>query len=191
MPRLFTALEIPAAMADELALLRGGLQGARWIDKDNYHITLRFIGDVDERTANEVADALDTINRQRFEVSLAGLDVFGGDRPRSIFVPVKSNPALNELHAEQERMMRRLGLPAEPRKFTPHVTLARLTREAYPRAVADYLAIRAFWMPRTFTAARFVLFSSKDSVGGGPYILEEDYPLRAPRVLEEARAAGH
>lgn len=191
MPRLFTALEIPAAMADELALMRGGLQGARWIDKDNYHITLRFIGDVDERTANEVADALDGIQRTRFDVSLAGLDVFGGDRPRSIFVPVKSNQALHDLQAEQERMMRRLGLTPETRKFTPHVTLARLTREAYPRAVADYLAIRAFWRPRTFTAARFVLFSSKDSVGGGPYILEEDYPLKAPRMLEEARIAGN
>ena len=50
MPRLFTALEIPAAIGEQLALLRGGLPGARWVEPANYHVTLRFIGDVDGAT---------------------------------------------------------------------------------------------------------------------------------------------
>ena len=54
MPRLFTGLEIPSEIAAELASLRGGLSGARWIDVENYHMTLRFIGDIDSATARDV-----------------------------------------------------------------------------------------------------------------------------------------
>src|SRR5580704_14355970 len=65
MPRLFTALELPSDVAAALALTRGGLFGARWIGPENYHITLRFIGDIDARLADEVADALDDVSRMR------------------------------------------------------------------------------------------------------------------------------
>ena len=54
MPRLFTALEIPASIGDSLAFLRGGLPGARWISPENYHITLRFIGDIDDSLARDI-----------------------------------------------------------------------------------------------------------------------------------------
>ena len=175
MPRLFTGLEIPPGLAAELALMRGGLSGARWIDPENYHVTLRFIGDIDLPTAREVAAALDDIPRASVPVTLEGLDCFGGDKPRAIVAKVQPSSALVELQAEQERLMRRLGLPAEARKFMPHVTLARL-RAAQGATVADYLGTRGF-LTRRFTAERFVLFSARDSVGGGPYIAEEVYPL--------------
>jgi 2'-5' RNA ligase len=175
MPRLFTGLEIPPDLTAELALLRGGLSGARWIDAENYHITLRFIGDVDFSIARAVAEGLDVIRRQPFKVTLGGLDAFGGDKPRAIVARVNPTPPLVELQAEQERLVRRIGMPPEPRKFTPHVTLARL-RGAAGIAVAAYLGDRGF-LSRSFTAERFVLFSSRDSVGGGPYIKEEVYPF--------------
>ena len=63
MPRLFTGLELPAELATELALMRGGLTGARWIDVENYHLTLRFIGDIDQPTAEAVADVMAQIRR--------------------------------------------------------------------------------------------------------------------------------
>ncbi len=72
--------------------------------------------------------------------------------------------------------MRQIGLPPETRKFTPHVTLARL-RNASPIDVADYMATRGHFPKLTFTAARFVLFSSRASTGGGPYVVEAAYPL--------------
>lgn len=175
MPRLFTGLEIPPGLATELALMRGGLSGARWIDTNNYHITLRFIGDIDLPTARAVAETLDDIRRKPFTVTLGGLDAFGGDKPRAIVARVSPTPALLELQAEQERLVRRIGMPPEPRKFTPHVTLARL-RRAPGMAVAAYLGDRGF-LSRSFTAEQFVLFSSRDSVGGGPYIKEEVYPF--------------
>ena len=72
--------------------------------------------------------------------------------------------------------MRRLGLPPEARKFVPHVTLARL-RDSSPVDVAHYLAMHPIVRPITFTARRFALMSSRDSIGGGPYVLEAAYPL--------------
>jgi 2'-5' RNA ligase len=176
MPRLFTALELPRSVADSLAALRGGLSGARWIDTENYHITLRFIGDIDVATAHDAAQALDAIRRPSFTVTLDQLASFGGDRPRAVVARARPEPALVELQAEQERLLRRIGLAPEPRKFAPHVTLARL-RGASPSAVAAYLGTRGYFPPLRFEAARFVLYSSRDSVGGGPYVVEADYPL--------------
>lgn len=110
MPRLFTALEVPGPIAFALSLLRGGLPGARWISPENYHITLRFIGDVDESTADEVAEALSRIDRPRFELSLEGLGAFGSRRPHSIYAAARLSPALTALQAEQERLVQRIGL---------------------------------------------------------------------------------
>lgn len=186
MPRLFTALEIPASVAESLARLRGGIPNARWIDVENYHITLRFIGDVDDAFARDAANALSFFARPELPVTLDQLAAFGGDKPRAIVARARPDSALLEMQAEQERLLRRLGAPPEPRKFTPHVTLARL-RGASPAAVAAYLGARGYFPPLRFVATRFVLYSSRDSVGGGPYIIEADYPLHEPRI---ALAAG-
>ncbi len=176
MPRLFTALEIPRNAAMSLSLLRGGLPGARWIDVENYHITLRFFGDVDYRTADEIVDRLERIDRSRFELSLTGTGSFGSKKPHSVWAGVSQPPELYELQGEIERMCQRIGLPADQRKFMPHVTLARL-RQARVDDVVHYLAGRGDFYTQPFTVGRFVLLSSRDSVGGGPYRTEEVFPL--------------
>ena len=178
MPRLFTALEIPAPIAFSLSLLRGGLPGARWVDPENYHITLRFIGDIDHRTADEVARGLAQVDRPQFEVSLDGLDAFGGRKPHSIVANVKASPVLKALQAEQERIVQRIGLEPERRRFRPHVTLARI-RSASQSDAASYLALRGDFRTPPFPVGRFVLLSSRASKGGGPYVMEEAYPLAA------------
>lgn len=190
MPRLFTALEIPRPLAESLARLRGGLPGARWVDVENYHITLRFIGDVDDAFAHEAANALAFIRRPVVSVTIDQLSSFGGDKPRAIVARARPEPALMELQAEQERLLRRLGAPPEARKFAPHVTLARL-RGASTSAVAAYLGARGYFPPLVFMASRFVLYSSRASMGGGPYIVEAEYPLlgdRAPALSGRLRA---
>jgi len=176
MPRLFTGLEIPPALASELSMLRGGLSGARWIDTENYHLTLRFIGDIDEPTAEEIHVALERIRLRPFTVTIEGLASFGGAKPRALIAKATAEPALVELQAQQERLIRRTGVPPDGRKFIPHVTLARL-RTATCTAVAEYLSARGGFFARQFEATRFVLFSSRASVGGGPYIVEAAYPL--------------
>jgi 2'-5' RNA ligase len=176
MPRLFVALEVPRNAAMSLSLLRGGLPGARWIDVENFHITLRFIGDVDGRTADEVVDKLDRIDRPEFQLTLSGMGSFGSKKPHSIYAGVTQEPEMFALQGEIERICQRLGLPADPRKFTPHVTLARL-RNARPDDVAHYLSGRGNFHAGPFNVSRFVLMSSKESVGGGPYLTEEIFPL--------------
>lgn len=193
MPRLFTALEIPRDAALSLSLLRGGLPGARWIDVENYHITLRFIGDVEGHVADEVANALDRVRRPEFMLNLSGVDAFGSKKPHSIYAGVSPSPELNALQGEIERICQRLGIPADPRKFTPHVTLARL-RNPRIEDVVHYLSSRGNFSTLPFKVGRFVLMSSRDSVGGGPYIVEEAWPLMAAsrqnwstNALEDAR----
>jgi RNA 2',3'-cyclic 3'-phosphodiesterase len=185
MPRLFTALEIPHSVAMSLSLLRGGLPGARWIDVENYHITLRFIGDVDGRTADEIVDRLDRIDRPEFDLTLSGIGSFGSKKPHSVYAGVSLVPEMVALQGEIERICQRLGLPADPRKFMPHVTLARL-RSPRSDDVAKYLSSRGNFYTLPFHTSRFVLLSSRDSVGGGPYLTEEVFPLREKGGLKNA-----
>jgi len=176
MPRLFTGIEIPPAIADRLSFLRGGLPGARWIDRENYHLTLRFIGDVDRHAATEVLQSLGRVRRLRFALRLDGVAALGTRKPHTIVARLAASLELTELQAEHERIMQRVGLPPEQRKYTPHVTLARL-RGARPHEIAEYLSARGAFHAGPFDVDRFVLFSSRESIGGGPYLVEEAYPL--------------
>jgi 2'-5' RNA ligase len=177
MPRLFTAVEIPADIGQSLALLRGGLPGARWVEPENYHVSLRFIGDIDDPLAREIACMLGQVKRSRFDLRIEGLDSFGGNRPRVVIAAVSAVPELVDLQADHERLMQRVGLEPE-RKYRPHVTLARL-RDTSSRQVADYLSTRQPFRSTPFPVSRFVLYSSRASVGGGPYVVEAEYPLAA------------
>jgi 2'-5' RNA ligase len=176
MPRLFTGVEIPSDVGQSLATLRGGLPGARWIDPENYHLTLRFIGDVDDLIAHEVAFMLGRVKRGAFDLHFEGLMSFGGRKPRAVVATVAPAQALLEVQSEHERLMQRIGLEPEGRKYTPHVTLARL-RDSSSRDVAEFLAARGYFRTAAFQVSRFVLFSSRASVGGGPYVIEASYPL--------------
>jgi 2'-5' RNA ligase len=178
MPRLFTGVEIPADVAQALGMLRGGLPGARWITPDNYHLTLRFIGDVDDVIAQEVASMLGRVRRGAFELHLEGLTSFGRRKPRAVVANVAPVQPLLEVQAEHERLMQRIGLEPEGRKYLPHVTLARL-RDSSSLQVADYLSARGLFRTAAFRVSRFVLFSSRASFGGGPYVVEASYPLSA------------
>ena len=179
MPRLFTGLEVPYHVQSALWLKRGGLSGARWIDPENYHITLRFIGDVDNRTADEVSYELDRLSySEGFGIRLSHLGTFGGDTPRALYAGVENSEGLQRLQAAHERVLRRAGLEPEARRFVPHVSLARL-RGASAVEVAEFIHEAGQFTPLEFSVGRFVLFSSKASVGGGPYLVGQTYPLAA------------
>jgi 2'-5' RNA ligase len=176
MPRLFSAIEIPRSIAERLTMLRSGLSGARWIDPENYHLTLRFIGDVDGATARDFTNALGAIDVPPFELRLNGLGSFGGNKPRAIFADLAPSAALETLQRAHERAAREAGLPPESRNFKPHVTLARL-RGTRADAVAAYLERQGGVEAESFTVNRFVVYSSRNSVGGGPYVIEAAYDL--------------
>lgn len=178
MPRLFTGLEVPAAVNEQLSGLRSGLPNARFVEPSDYHITLRFISDVDLRMANEIADMLISVRKKQFKLRLSELRSFGKDAPHAVVAMIATSPELNELAAEHERIMQRLGLPPEPRKFSPHITIARLKNGQHPH-VGAWIVDNSPLSSAPFNIDRFVLFSSKAAVGGGPYLVEGTYPLRA------------
>ena len=126
-----------------------------------------------------MVDGLDRlVNSEAFTIRLSHLGAFGGNKPHALYAGVESTPALTRLQAAQERVLQRLGLEPESRKFIPHVTLARL-RGTGAGELAMFLAQAGRFMPLEFEVRRFVLFSSRDSVGGGPYLIEQGYPLAA------------
>jgi RNA 2',3'-cyclic 3'-phosphodiesterase len=176
MPRLFAGIEIPPHVRSVLAGLQGGLPGARWVEPSDYHITLRFIGDIGNRVAQDIDGLLADVARAPLSIRISGLASFGGDKPHSVHAVVEPTRALTELQGEVERLVRACGLPVDKRRFQPHVTLARM-RGASPLDVAEYLSMRGFFPAQSFTADRFVLYSSRASVGGGPYMVETAYPL--------------
>ena len=176
MPRLFSAIEIPATIAQRLSMLRSGLTGARWIDPENYHLTLRFIGDVDGPTARGFAQALNEIEMPPFMLRLDGLGSFGGRKPRAVFAQLAPSELLEALRRAHDRAAREAGVPPEGRNYMPHVTLARL-RGTRADDVARYLESQGFFQSEPFAIERFVLYSSRASVGGGPYVIEGEFPL--------------
>lgn len=178
MPRLFTALAVPAEIGAALALRRGGLPGARWIEPADYHVTLRFLGDVSVDLAEDLCEGLSAMRpRPALELTLDGLGLFGGDKPRALFAAVAAHPGLADLQAEQERIARRAGAEPETRKFTPHVTLARLNRATRPEDAAMHLSQAGLFAPLAFSAREVVLYSARESTGGGPYLAEAVFPF--------------
>lgn len=119
MPRLFSGLEVPPSVASQLAFYRGGLAGARWIEPADYHITLRFFGDVDKHTAQALTEDLAETERVAgglpLAVELDELGVFGNDFPRALFARVKSDALLARLASAHESLARRNGLKPETR----------------------------------------------------------------------------
>src|SRR5262245_32795118 len=120
MPRLFTAIEIPEAQRRRLSLLRAPIGGAKWVQPEDMHITLRFAGDIDGRTADDLADLLADASVSPFTVSIVGGGAFGGRDPHSLWVGVEAGPELDALYRANERAARVAGLDADPRDFRPH-----------------------------------------------------------------------
>lgn len=177
MLRLFVGLTLPNDVRFALSLLRGGISGARWMPPEDYHITLRFGGDMDERQAKIWRDDLYDIKASPMEIVIDGLDAFGGDRPRILYARVQNNKPLNELQSALERSARRLGFEPDPRRFVPHITMAKLKRvESYE--IAQYLQEHPLSAPLRFQARDMCLFSAKPLVGGGPYAITERWSFK-------------
>jgi len=174
--RLFAALSIPDEVAQTLLLLQGGVPGARWQSREQLHLTLRFIGEVDGRQASKIDDTLAAIAAPGFALELYGVGTFGGRDPQQLWAGVRANDALMHLQRKIETALQRIGLAPEPRKFTPHVTLARL--KASPRGkVMDYLSDHALYASAPFDVGAFELFKSTLTPNGSLYTAERNYPL--------------
>ena len=177
MIRLFVGIPIPADIKLRLSLMSGGLPGARWVNEENYHLTLRFIGEVDEGLADDIDATLGQIDHAAFELSLEGAGYFGKpNAARAVWAGVAKSENLLHLHAKIETALQRMGQPAEERKYTPHVTLARM--RGTPKAKLDeYIAGHMGFAAGPIAVRSFTLFSSFLSSSGAIYIPEANYTL--------------
>lgn len=178
MIRLFVAIDVPQSIRDRLVALQGGVPGARWSTSEQMHLTLRFIGEVNETVAHDIDDALTAIRAPSFDLELSGVGEFGGKNPRALWAGVKSNEALLHLQRKTETALQRIGLEPEQRKFSPHITLARL--KAAPRdKVVQFLTHGSLFAAGPFPVTSFVLFSSHMTPNGSIYNPERVYRLTA------------
>ena len=176
MLRLFVGVELPDPVKQALVLAQGGVEGARWQTAEQLHLTLRFIGNVDRRVAEDVRDALARVAFAPFQVALAGVGLFGKPRsPRALYAGVVDPQPLKALRDRIEQALVRSGLEPERRKYKPHVTLARFAGRR-PGRLESYLASHAGLTAKPFTLTRFALFSSHLSHNGARYEVIDGYP---------------
>ncbi len=179
MIRLFVGLELPDPVKGAIENLRGGLPDARWIEPANLHLTLRFIGEVDEAESEDLTQVLGQVSSPSFEMSFSGIDCFHSRRRvRAVWTAAQAGPELDGLRARVESVLVRAGLDPEGRKFTPHVTLARL-RQTPIAKVRPYLEMNAAFRSVSFAVDSFQLFRSHLGHGGARYEVIADYDLTA------------
>jgi 2'-5' RNA ligase len=180
MLRLFVGIALPPELKLRLSLLCSGMPGAKWVDPGNLHVTLRFIGEVDEGVAADIDEALAQIRAPKFELSVAGIGTFGtGSKARMLWAGVEKNPGLLHLHDKVESALIRIGLEPEARRYTPHVTLARLKYlpDSSVARLQSYLGEHALFRAQPFTVDRFSLVASYLTKSGPIYEDEAEYPL--------------
>jgi len=177
MIRLFVGLALPQDVRQRLSFLTGGVPGARWEPPENYHVTLRFIGEVEMGLAEDIDAELQRIQAPGFALQLGAVDHFGAaDKARVLYAGVERCELLSRLQGKVESAVQRLGLPAEQRKFTPHVTLARL-KDAPAQRVLAFRESHALFRAGPFPIAEFALYSSHPGKGHAVYREEATYPL--------------
>jgi 2'-5' RNA ligase len=179
MIRLFAAVAIPDEIGEALARRQQGLPGARWRPLDALHITLRFMGEVAETTAEDIDGALASVGGKALTLQLQGVGAFGeGPDIRAVWAGLAENEALSRLAARCETAARRAGLAPERRAFRPHVTLAYLKR-ADPGRVAAWIQGHNLLKSPPFQVTSFGLYSSHLGGEGSTYELEREYSLHA------------
>jgi 2'-5' RNA ligase len=175
--RLFVALDLPWTLRERLSGLSLGLQGARWVPPENYHATLRFIGEVQRHMAEEIDMALAGVRARTFPLVLAGVGTHEkAGRSTALWVGVERNPALDHLQGKIETALQRVGLPPERRRFAPHVTVARLDNAAEPKLGAWVQAHNLF-RSDPMHMEHFTLFSSRLGKEQSAYTAEVEYSL--------------
>jgi len=175
--RLFAAIPLDEATRSQLSRLTGGLPGARWSPPENLHVTLRFVGEVDEAQAEAFHTALEQVSAAPFEMRVHGCGTFSsGHRTHTLWAGIEASEPLLRLQHRVEAAAQRAGLEAETRKYTPHITLARLSRETPPERLAELMAGNNL-LDFRLAVDRFTLFVSHLGHGEPIYEPLAEYPL--------------
>lgn len=173
--RLFVAVDLPKAVQTHLAMLCCGLPGARWLEPGQFHLTLRFIGDVNSHLVPDIMDVLDEIPSDPFSLVLEGIGFFPPrKKPRVLWAGVRKNEQLVRLRNRIEAALSSIGLEPEQRKFFPHITLARLQKTPASK-VGRYLEQHVLFYSQECTVDRFLLYSSVLNPKGAKHFVEQEF----------------
>ncbi len=177
MVRLFVALALPEILRTQLNRLQTGLKGARWVDEESLHVTVRFIGEVEEGLAREIDEALLDVTAPPFRLTLENLGLFGtGHRQRTLWAGIRKHPDLTLLKGRVDTALQGIGVARESRAFHPHVTLARLDR-VEPDNLQAFVEAHNLSVSGAFAVEDFRLYSSILTRHGPHYTEEAVYPL--------------
>ena len=175
--RLFVAVDLPRSIRTRLSFLAGGIPGLRWVPPEDYHGTLRFIGELPNWRADEVDQALANIRVPAFPLQLAGVGIFEkAGKTSSLWIGVERTPALDHLQTKIETALTRAGVERERRRFAPHVTMARLDKSPDAR-IAGWVQTHNLFRSEVIPVEHFTLFSSLLGKEQAVYEPEVEYPL--------------
>ncbi len=179
MIRLFVGLELPEDIQEHVYSLRGGIPNTTWVNKENLHMNLRFIGNIEESDADYLHDYLAQINFHAFNLALTQVDLFTqGIQPKHLWVGVDNYHVLDDLAARIENAAQKAGLQKADRKFHAHTTIAKFHGAPMDK-IQEFVAYHNLFKTRHFYVDKFTLFSSnhKHDSEGPFYRIETQYPL--------------
>jgi len=177
MPRLFIAVDLPDTIRDNLASMSFGIPGAKWVAPEQMHLTVRFIGEVDGALFRDIKNTLDEVNLASFSLQLKGVGYFPPrGAPRVLWVGLEKSEQLLLLRKKIDSALLRIRMAPEGRKFSPHITLARLKKSPVQK-IANFLAGNGLFSQDPFSVEDFKLYSSILSPKGAYHKVERIYPL--------------
>lgn len=179
MLRLFVGLDLPDAARRSLALSASGIPGARWLDPASYHVTLAFVGEVDEGVAEDLDHELSQVEAKAFALRIAGVGSFEGKgKLRSLWAGVELTSPLEILQGRIVAACLRAGVDVEKRKFKPHVSLARFKERPPPSRLGAWFEAHSLLNLEPIPVDAFLLFRSHLGGEGAHYEALVSYPLR-------------
>jgi 2'-5' RNA ligase len=179
MIRLFVAIDLPPSVKEQLVKICTGVTGAKWVKPTQMHLTLRFIGEVDEMAFDSIKQALAAVTASPFSMSLNGVGQFPPKgAARVLWVGLDAPATLFELQRRIETTLNQLGYPPEERPFAAHITLARLKSPPPPESIRQFLSQNANIHSEPIPVTQFILYSSVLAPGGPTYTAEAIYPLK-------------
>jgi 2'-5' RNA ligase len=179
MPRLFVAIDLPDRVKDGILAITGrDIAGARWVPRDQLHLTLRFIGEVDGGTFSEIRKNLGNVAGYPFSLQIRGVGHFPpGRNPRVLWVGIDGCNGLATIQSQVEREVVAAGIEPERRRFSPHITIARL-RDASTGGVENLEKSQSGFSTEPFSVEEFHLYSSVLGREGAVHKKEATYSLK-------------
>jgi 2'-5' RNA ligase len=177
MPRLFIAVDLPETIKENLESMSFGIPGAKWVRPEQLHLTVRFIGEVDGALFHDIKNILAEVSAASFSLQLKGVGYFPPrGAPRVLWIGLGKSEPLLLLRKKIDLRLLRVGVEPEGRKFSAHITLARLKNSPVQK-IANFLSGNGLFSQEPFQVEDFKLYSSILSPKGAYHKVERIYPF--------------